>query len=157
MQCKKIHNKLFDYLNGELSDKEKNQVENHLLECNHCKRLFERAEKGWKAIREERISYQPYFYTRLKQRIENRKIQTETPVEWVRAILQPAMYFVILGIGIFIGIQLGSGIDRQYTQSDMNQEQDYIEFITEYQYSDVYQIDTVEKRLLNTEKNETNE
>jgi anti-sigma factor RsiW len=157
MKCKEIHNKLIDYLDDELPVKEKEQVREHLSQCKQCWQIFQELKEAWSSLKDEKISYQPFFYTRLKQRMENKNERSASLAKYGKMILQPVMYFVILGLGIFIGIQLGQGIETSGEQVTQYGEEAYIESFADNQNLMSTQLDSIEQDMLKIEKTENNE
>lgn len=162
MKCKDIQLKLISYLDGELPKKEAEAVQEHLAQCNECSALYVSVKEAWSAASVEKIPPQPFFYTRLKQRIENQQ-QNKLSL-WSRVsqfALQPAMvYFVVLASGIFIGIQLGKGVStgsQGLSDQTTQQEENYIEAYAESQYLNGLQLETIEQELIDEEKQEKNE
>ncbi len=161
MRCSEVHKQLFAYLEGELSEKQVIQIDHHLEVCASCRLVFENTREAWNDLREEEIPYQPFFYTRLKQRMENRKNRSVPNLARIgRAILQPAIYFVILGLGIYIGVQLGQGVEPQNETASTSEQTNYIENYARSQYLNGMELELVEQEMLTehqTENEENNE
>jgi len=161
MKCSELHKQLFSYLEGELSENDVRCIDNHLEECASCRSVYNNTREAWDALREEEISYQPFFYTRLKQRMENRKNRTAPNLARIgRAILQPAIYFVILGLGIYIGVHLGQGFEPQDETVSTTEQINYIEDYAKSQYLNGMELEWVEQEMLTehqTENTENNE
>jgi len=162
MKCKNIHTKLISYIDGELPLREAEAVQEHLAHCSDCSTLYLSVKNAWNSASDERIPHQPFFYTRLKQRIENR--QQKKLSFWNRVThfaLQPAMvYFVVLASGIFIGIQLGKGVSngsQGLSDQTTQQEENYIEAYAESQYLNGLKLETIEQELFKEETQENNE
>ena len=158
MKCSEIHKQLFPYLEGELSENEVGRIDNHLEECASCRSVYENTREAWNALREEKIPHQPFFYTRLKQSMENRKNRSVPNLARVgRTILQPAMYFAILGLGIYIGVQLGQGFELQDGTASTNEQINYIEDYAKSQYLNGMELEWVEQEMLTEQQTENTE
>ena len=71
MKCIDIRNRLFLKIDGELSDSESDELSSHLAQCESCRReysLLTIPHRIAQAI--PSITPSPFFYTRLKARIE---------------------------------------------------------------------------------------
>jgi len=148
MKCKTVHIRLLDYSEGALPKGEREQVSRHLDQCETCRQLYHKIQASWQSAREERIAYQPFFYTRVRQRMENQSHPGVSHVrQLVRATLQPVLFFVVLGLGITIGIQLGQGIGPQQTAQAEGQSNEYLEAYAENQYWNGFQLETLEQEL----------
>ena len=137
-----------DYLDEALPGEEKSQVKKHLEGCPECRALYNRIRESWSLAQEDRIEPQPFFHTRVQQALENRK--STGVVEWkrlARQALQPALFFVVLGLGIFIGIQLGRGLEPSSLADNQVQSHDYIEEYAENQYLDGMKLETLEQEI----------
>jgi predicted anti-sigma-YlaC factor YlaD len=146
-----------EYLEGELPENDMEAVKHHLLECHECSIIFSKMKASWESAKEDRIPYQPFYYTRLKQRMEN---SAKKSINWAKVrkmMLQPAMYFAILGMGIFIGIQLGKGAGNTTGPTAQVTEQEWLDAYSQEQYIQSVQIDSIEQKLLNTEKTQNDE
>ncbi len=161
MKCNKIHKILYRYQLGTLSPQLKKEIDKHLLNCPECSAIYAKLFQTLNHLNDkDTLPEQPFYYTRLKQRMENKKEQTETV--WsngiARKILQPALYLASLILAVYIGILIGSGTNSYETKLAKNEptENDYIEAFVEYQYLNDFQIESIENVLI-SEKNEGNE
>lgn len=110
MQCKRIHKKLIFYLEGDLPDREAGEVAAHLLRCNECAALAEEMRKTLGILELEKSpEVNPFFYTRLKARLEKEESEVRRPVGFPvwKSILQPAVFTLLLFLGIYAGIKIG--------------------------------------------------
>jgi predicted anti-sigma-YlaC factor YlaD len=146
MKCKQIHDKLLDYADGLLSDEETRQASDHLAGCSECSSLYGKIKEAWQLAKAEKIPHQPFFYTRVRQGLENRRDPESAGFKpLIRLALQPAMLFVVLALGIFIGIQLGKGIEHPRSLGLQNQPEDYIEAYAENQYLNGLKLEPLEE------------
>lgn len=110
MKCKTLHKHIIFFLDGELPALEMDQMKAHLSECKECAAFVEEMRKTLEVITSEKSpSVNPFFYTRLKAKMENRAgIQNELFKRPVFAkILQPAFFSLLLIAGIYTGIKIG--------------------------------------------------
>ncbi|MBS3807759.1 MAG: zf-HC2 domain-containing protein [Bacteroidales bacterium] len=148
MKCKKVHTRLLSFYEGTLPQGEMEQVKRHLDQCETCRQLYHQILASWKMAGEERIPYQPFFYTRVRQRMANQSRPAGSRVRHLaRTAIQPALFFVVLGLGITIGIQLGKGIGSQQTAQVENQQNEYLEAYAENQFWNGFQLESLEQEL----------
>ncbi len=149
MKCKEIHTRLIDYMDGELSRDEQERVQKHLQGCPDCREMYQEMAASWNQAREDRISYQPFYYTRLQAKMERQAERYSQHAlrraRTFRMLLQPALFFVVLGLGIFIGIQLGKGLGNTSTVAAQTQSPDYIEAYAEDQYWNGLKLEPIEQ------------
>ena len=110
MKCNTIHKKLIFYLDGELPQQEMEDIKNHLSECKECALFAEELKKTQAILTSEKsIEPNPFFYTRLKARMEAEESVNYTPSwqpAWVK-VLQPAVFSIILIAGVYFGSKIG--------------------------------------------------
>ncbi|MFO8235937.1 MAG: zf-HC2 domain-containing protein [Bacteroidales bacterium] len=157
MNCKTINNRLLDFIDNNLPENEMQAIRAHLDECDKCRSLYVKMQDAWQNVNEDKIPYQPFFYTRLKAKMEDRYNKSTRFQQLQKLILQPALYFVILGFGIFIGIQIGQGVDNTETETTayMN-EMEYWE-ISDNNQQELIQVDSLEQAILEIENQNKNE
>jgi predicted anti-sigma-YlaC factor YlaD len=153
MNCSKIHKKILQYIDGELTGDENREVEKHLQNCTYCRNLYQKMKASWNNLQEEKIPYQPFYYTRLKQRMEN-EAERKTN-RFKKLVLQPAIYVIVLGFGIYIGILLGTGLQPENpTVADADTtETQYIRSYAESQYWNGMELEEIEKEFLTEKQN----
>ena len=155
MKCNKIHKNLLFYIDGELSSNKADEIYNHLMQCSECRKLYEQMAGIWNAAEEERIPYQPFFYTRVEQALKNNRAKKQ-PIfrRYGKAILQPAIYFIVLGLGIFIGVQLGQGVQsqQQVSSNEISSRQQFIEAYADSNYINGMQLESLETEMIAEEQ-----
>ena len=109
MKCKKLHKKLIFFLEGDLPEREANEVAVHLDECDRCAAFAVELKKTLNIIDQERSpEVNPFFYTRLKASMEEqeeaKRVRVGSPV-WEK-VLQPALFSLIMLAGIYSGIKI---------------------------------------------------
>ncbi|MFW5721637.1 MAG: hypothetical protein ACOCWW_04570, partial [Bacteroidota bacterium] len=139
----------------------KEEIDKHLIKCPECSALYAKLAQTLNHLNDkDTLPEQPFYYTRLKQRMENKKEQAETV--WsngiAKKILQPALYLASLILAVYIGILIGSGTNSYETKLAENEptDNDYIEAFVEYQYLNDFQIESIENAMISND-NEENE
>lgn len=110
MKCKTLHKKIIFFLEGELPEKEMDLVKTHLSECNTCASFAIEMKKTLGILEAEKYPVvNPFFYTQLKAKLENQESEQQLilkrPV--LLRVLQPAVFSVLLIIGIYAGVKIG--------------------------------------------------
>jgi hypothetical protein len=107
MKCKAIHKKLIFFLENDLPENEMEEIKLHLAGCHECADFAEYMRKTLKVLNQERKpDVNPFFYTRVKARLENQTIKEIATPLWAR-ILQPAVFTLLLLAGVYAGIKIG--------------------------------------------------
>jgi len=133
MNCKDLHNRIIFYLDAELSEKEMEETKLHLAECNECAAFADEVEKTLEVLTAEKSpAVNPFFYTRLKAKMENRaSAQYELQQKSILAkILQPAFFSVLLLAGIYTGIKIGQPANET-NLTEVISDQDVIPYLNE--------------------------
>jgi predicted anti-sigma-YlaC factor YlaD len=112
MNCKSVKENLVFFLENELPEERRIQMENHLKNCPDCSRLLEEFSLLWEGVQQrEKIQPSPYFWTKLKQRIVEYE-EGEKPVfGWIEGLIRltrPAVVVAAMLICIFLGYSLGN-------------------------------------------------
>jgi predicted anti-sigma-YlaC factor YlaD len=108
INCKKCHNELIPYLEGLLKGPELKEVELHLEECASCRGFAGYLSESFGVIgRSKFIENDPFFYTRLKAKLENQSVSGHEKISFTR-ILQPVLLTLVLMVAIIAGIGIGS-------------------------------------------------
>lgn len=109
MKHKEIQQKLIFYLEQSLTDKELQEIELHLKECETCRFYFDELQKDLSLLEgDKHREASPYFYNRLKARMEK-------PVESIpfrRRVLQPAILSLVLIFSAILGLEIGSELTK---------------------------------------------
>ena len=152
MNCREIEKILPKYIEDKLSSEQNQEVLNHIDSCNNCSILHSKLIKILSLLKPTSdIQEQPFYYTRLKQKMENQK---EIKVSFLhpallKKLMQPAIYLVSLFLAVYIGILIGSGSSYQNKYSHVKEDdKDYIEIFAEYQYMNDFEIETIENILI---------
>lgn len=116
MKCKNYHSDLIFYLDGELSEVRSKAIESHLKECPECSQQYKYLKDSLNVINTENdIEANPFFYTRVSERLKNLEAQKEPKVFMpvYAKVLQPAVFVVLLVIGTYTGISLGNVFESE--------------------------------------------
>jgi len=133
MNCKDLHKRIVFYLDAELSEKEMEETKLHLAECSECAVFAAEMEKTFAILTAEKSpAVNPFFYTRLKAKMENRaSVQYELQQKSILAkILQPAFFSVLLLAGIYTGIKIGQPANET-NSTEVISDQDVIPYLNE--------------------------
>lgn len=127
MKCKTLHKKLIFFLDGDLPALQMKEIQNHLADCKTCAAFAEDLKKTLDSIEmEKKPEISPYFYTRLKAKLENQAAEQSPAFGRIilARVLQPAIFSILLIFGIYTGIKVGQPAStKQYTVTLMqNQE-----------------------------------
>ena len=98
MKCKSIEKKLVFYLEGGLSDAERQSVLQHIELCADCAAKAEYLKSSFQWLEPEKTTeVKPFLYTRIKSRMatENRRIY-----RWAFA---PLAFALVLAVGLVVG------------------------------------------------------
>ncbi|MGM0498476.1 MAG: zf-HC2 domain-containing protein [Bacteroidota bacterium] len=155
MKCNKVHKNLLFYIDGELSSDKTEEIYNHLMQCSECRKLYKQIAGVWNSAKEEKIPYQPFFYTRVEQGLKNNKAKEQSILKrYGKVILQPAIYFIVLGLGIFIGVQLGQGVQsqQQVSSNEVSSRQEFIEAYADSNFINGMQLESLETEMVAQEQ-----
>jgi len=152
MKCKDFKYKIAKYLEGELNSENSIQFMDHLKKCSDCNLLFEKTKNTLAELKpSERIPEQPFYYTRLKQRMENKNEQQVSIIHQVltKKLIQPLVYLASIIIAVYIGILIGSGTTNTNQYSETTQKDtSFVNTYAKYQYVNEIEIESIEKSFL---------
>lgn len=131
MKCNKVHNKLIFFLGKELPVSEMEQVQKHLDECSECALFAAEMKNTLSILDSDKVTDEnPFFYTRVKARLEN-QTEVQLSVRPVLArILQPVAFSIILLLGIYGGFKLGQAPITDFADNSLS-EQEMVPFWNE--------------------------
>ena len=112
MKCQKIKKRLSVFADGEVKEKEKNKILEHLSTCSYCAREARTLSSLQALLEEEKETIQPspYFTNKLEQRIaqlETKEGPLRKLLEYINRALVPATITSVLVIGTLFGNKLG--------------------------------------------------
>ena len=110
MKCKKIEKNIISYLGKNLSPEKHETIKNHLKSCSNCQALVEKFELYWNDIENPvLVKPNPFFWTRLKQKINEHEAKTSTNViKNYFTKLRPVFLTITVIGGILLGCWLGN-------------------------------------------------
>jgi len=107
MNCKEANKNIIFHIEKELSSEKEKELLKHISDCDSCEKIFNELKATFATIEiEKTIETNPFFYTRLQQKIENIE-EVKTNYSYKR-ILQPIIAGLLILISINIGIYLGN-------------------------------------------------
>ena len=79
LDCKHIWRELSNYLDGDISEEMRREVEAHVAQCKHCAALLDSTHNVLVLVADERrMELPPGFNARLRERLE-RELATSKP------------------------------------------------------------------------------
>jgi|GEM_PF-629144 len=155
MNCKEVDKKISMFIDGELSKENTNLIKSHLDECSECSKKYMYVIDTLNLLKPTKnIEEKAFYYTRLKQRMENKESQKISIFEQLfnKKLLQPALYLSSVIIAVFIGIQIGSYSSNTNIYSELNiEEQDYIKVFSENKFLNDFELESIENTLINND------
>lgn len=123
MKCKDVHNKLIFFLEGDLSEAEMKAVQEHLDECGECALFAEELKLTFSILEtEKKPEINPFFYTRVKAKLEKQEEQSIERRPVLIRVLQPVAFSLILLLAIYGGIKFGATSAEQSVSLTAKQE-----------------------------------
>ncbi len=117
MDCPQVRSKLISCSDGELPPEAKFSVDRHLVVCAACRAALARLETVESELdRVTDVEVKPYFGTRLRQRIVDRRHSGATG--WFRRVAVPAGAGVVMLLAAAAGMQLGRGLYQGRNSSE---------------------------------------
>ncbi|MCF8297232.1 MAG: zf-HC2 domain-containing protein [Saprospiraceae bacterium] len=153
MNCKEANKNLIFLIEKELSSEREIELRAHLNECKSCDKIYNELKATLSVVEtEKQIETNPYFFTRLEQRINNP--DEEKSNFNYKKVLQPIFAGLLLLISINIGIYLGnnSSINNLTTNSEESRSEKVTAYSEEFDlaYFDIDSYNT----FYSTETNE---
>jgi len=108
---RRIQKKFLLYLDGDLPEKEKREINVHLSRCSDCSTQFAKLSLAWKPQRIERVEPSPFLWARLERRLEEHGGKKSLPslmVSLGQRLWRPALGFIGLSLAFAIGIYVGT-------------------------------------------------
>ncbi len=124
MKCNKVHKKLIFFLEKELPVSEMEQVQKHLGECSDCALFAEDMKKTLSILETDKVTDEnPFFFTRVKVRLEESKSEKAATRPVLVRVLQPVAFSIILLLGIYGGFKLGQTPATNFAQSTLSEQE----------------------------------
>jgi anti-sigma factor RsiW len=109
MNCSDVRKKLAAYSDGGLENEAKELVSRHLGSCPGCREeLAQLQQLDSELDRFAAVELEPYFATRVKQRIADRQAHRRSP--WFSRVLVPAGASVVMLLAAVVGTHLGQSL-----------------------------------------------
>lgn len=128
MKCNIVNKNLIAYLEDALDSSKRQKIEEHLSSCKRCIVIFEQVKNTYALLDEkEEAAVNPFFFTRLEQKIENIE---RGNIPFYRTIyfrlLKPALLTLLVLLSIISGVLIGSQFTNQASAiSSYESELDY--------------------------------
>lgn len=108
MNCKKVHRNLIFFLEKELPVPEMELFQQHLDACPGCALFAAEMAKTLSILERDKITDKnPFFFTRLKERLETQREESLGIKPVLIRVLQPVAFSILLLCGIYGGFKLG--------------------------------------------------
>jgi predicted anti-sigma-YlaC factor YlaD len=121
MTCSEIRKKLPAFLDGEVSEKEKRLISEHLESCGGCRKELEKLTQISDILDVmDEVHVLPFFMTRLKQRIADQRAQRRAYVpfiEWIRHAFVPVAVTALIFVCFLVGSNLGKVLHQERVES----------------------------------------
>lgn len=109
MKCKDFENNIVFFIDNELDENNTKMFEKHLASCHDCKKLYMLISQSYNTIGNDKITESnPFFYTRVKAAIENKKSNSllTKVFEKKQLVMQFATYLIIGFFAIVVGYSI---------------------------------------------------
>ena len=130
MKHREIRKKLLRYIDGELPQDDKEEIQLHLEHCEQCRKDVQSLSGVWKLSQSiERMQPSPFLWNKISAQLEG-KTQKRRLVHkagvFIRQVAQPALTVAIVAMALFVGIQIGGYLNtktlsRQQTTQTTNE------------------------------------
>ena len=123
MDCAFVRNNLFSYQEQQLSDKELNEIEDHLHSCDECSRLVSEFQSITNLIdKKKSLETNPFIRTHIIQSIESQmRKPVKEPSLFFQSILRPILLSFILLLAIVIGFSIGKQKETRFSDTKTHQ------------------------------------
>jgi len=113
----KYQKKFLRHYDGDLTAKERSQIDQHLVECKNCRELYSGIVKIWKADKSASLMKPPQaLWFDLKEKVEKIGMKDQSvPSKQsnIRLIFNSAVMLVAFGFAILVGSRFGIAISGQ--------------------------------------------
>ncbi len=144
MNCKNVNKNLIGYIEQAIPSKLQEEMEKHFNECTVCKELYVNVLATYTVYDNRLIpEVNPFFYTRLEQKLKTKTLREVTFVPNIIWKLRPIAVIIL----IFIGINMGILIGKSFSGSGITLNNSNRTEILEAYASDYYLTDTGEESM----------
>ena len=154
MNCNDVNKELTEFIEGKLSSGKHNLIKSHIDNCKICSVSYQNLVNSLSLLKPTKnIEEQAFYYTRLKQKMENRTEANTSILDVLlgKKTMQVSLYLASVVIAVFIGIQIGSYSNNTNQLSELNQDEDYIQEFSKNQYLNDLEQETLEGVLINND------
>lgn len=124
MKCNSVHNKMIFFLEKELPVAEMKQVQQHINECADCALFAAEMKNTLRILESDKvIDKNPYFFTRVKARLEKQNDEKPVVQPVLARILQPMAFSIILLLGIYGGFKLGEAPETALADNSLSEQE----------------------------------
>lgn len=151
MKCREIHNAIYFFIINELSASEAAGIRVHIDNCEACRNLYEHIKVTHSVIeKEKRIETNPFFYTRLQQRIKNEEpVYVRKPSLIKQMQLVPVVILIIVGLAA--GILLGNNYYNSRIYAEASERSEKLESLKNTFFSDEPEVESLAYSFYNIE------
>jgi predicted anti-sigma-YlaC factor YlaD len=112
MKCKRIRRKLVAYLDGELEEKQKLSIKEHLTKCRQCKKEADLLKKSFYLLKDQqRLKPSQGFEASLWERIHSLEEKQPLPQAIFRRLVHAALPAAVTA-ALIIGIVVGRSVEK---------------------------------------------
>ena len=102
MKCQKVQRQLSAYVDNELDSVEKENIDNHIHTCPHCKQALVLLNDTWDLLNIiDKPRAAPFLYTRIMARIGEQ--ETRKKLRIIDRVLLPITVVAVVVLGILVG------------------------------------------------------
>lgn len=102
MQCRNVRKQLSAFIDAELAQSVRREIQEHLKSCDACRHTFDELSKTWEIInRVLEPKKAPYLYTRIRTRLDA-GARVRPARRWQRLAIPLASLAVVV-LGVFMG------------------------------------------------------
>ena len=112
MRHKEIRKKLLRYIDGELSEVERDEIKLHLQHCKRCQKDIALLSRVWNLSPPiERPQPSPSIWNGIMARLNSKSWKNKLAPRvnvFIRQVAEPALTMALLAMALFVGIQIGT-------------------------------------------------
>jgi len=124
MKHKNIQKKLLRYIDAELPENERQEIETHLKQCEQCRKDVELLSGTWYLSQQVKVAHpSPFLWEKISNRLD---VETQKnyliyrAASFIREMAQPALTAAAVILALFIGIQIGGHLVTDKLSSQQN-------------------------------------
>ena len=104
MKHKQVRDKLIFFREQSLPENEMNDIQEHLVHCKDCSLYLDRLNEDFATIQSEKlVSADPFYYTRLKTKMEQHEQSGVSSRSWAQAVVFSVLLIFAISSGIMLG------------------------------------------------------